>query len=363
MHFILLSLLPLACGVFLFSGETDKRIRTCLLSSLKRSYLKEQPLIKEVPAVRTNPESKAFIFDIQQKLSSEFLNFRAFSSLSQINSIFHDSLKRAVNQRLVAFHPHFASKDSLVNTLLYCVLNEHFRFIKSANDPLIHDHLQLLCAKYFHDDLDFNAIPSNIYYYIICFMFEMIYETDLKTPATKREFLNQLVCSFRTSNYSLELSYKYVLANYFIEDHSNGSDDLKFFYAKPSIRDIKTRFQVQILDQIWIVIDLRQNIPLPFQTFAVLEALLPDFDQPQHILSFYKFFSCNSHYSSKLVGIIRSHEYSELRSQIANFWATGKYHSISFEAAEITNDVIDSNSDLVAKINPTKLLKLDILKI
>ncbi len=119
---------------------------------------------------------------------------------------------------------------------------------------------------------------------------------------------------------------------------------------------------MQILDQIRIVIDLRQNNPLPFQTFAVLEALLPDFDEPQHILSFYMFFSRNSHYSSKLVRIIRSHEYSGVLSQIANFWAKGKYHSIAFEAAEITNDVIDSKSELVAKINPTKLLELDDFK-
>jgi hypothetical protein len=57
-----------------------------------------------------------------------------------------------------------------------------------STDPLIHDKVKLLVAKYYYEDLDFNEIPSNIYNYIICFMFEMIYGTDLKTPATRNEF-------------------------------------------------------------------------------------------------------------------------------------------------------------------------------
>jgi hypothetical protein len=376
LRFALISLLPLVCGVFLFSGETDKRIRTCLLLSLKRSYLKEPPLIRNVPAAPIKPESKAYfsgkkleskalIFDIQQKLLSEFLDFRAFSSLSQVDSEFRDSLKRAVNQRLLKFHPHFATDDSLVNNLLYCVLSEHFRSIKSANDPLIHDHLQLLCAKYFHNDLNFNSIPSNIYYYIICFMFEMIYETDLKTPVSKIEFLNELVCSFGSSKYSLKLSYNYVLRNYFIEDPSNESDEFEFFYSKPSIEDIKVRFQMQNLhiDQIRTAIVLEQHNLSSFSRFAILEALLPEYVLPEQILRLYVFFSrASPHYSFKLVEMIRSLEDARVQSQFANFWAQGKYHNIAFEVAKLTDDVIDSNSELVSKITPTNLLEFDDFK-
>jgi hypothetical protein len=384
-HLALFSLLPLVCGVFLFSGETDKRIRTSLLSALKRSYLKKPPLIRKVPAVCTKLESKAdfsgqklesdpFNFDLQQKLFSEFLDFRAISRLSQVDSDFRDSLKRAVNQRLVAFHPHFATEDSLVNNLLYSVLNEHFRYIENTNDPLIHDHLQLLCAKYFFDDLNFSIIPSNIYYYIICFMFEMIYETDLKTPATKREFLTHLVCSFRTSNYSLELSYNYVLSHHFIDDSDysveyyyyynefydfNDPDHFKFFYLKPSIKDIKTRFQRQDLhiDRFLTLVLDKHALPL-FRSIVVLEALLPEFVQPEQILRIYNYFSRYCHYSSELVKRIKSYENAFL--QIANFWAHGKYHSVAFQAAKLTRPVIDSSSELVSKINPTNLLESSI---
>jgi hypothetical protein len=375
LHLALFSLLPLVCGVFLFSGETDKRIRTCLLSSLKRSYLKEEPLIKKVSAARIKPESNRFIFDLQQKLFSEFLDFRAISRFSQVDSEFRDSLKRAANQRLVTFHPHFASEDSLVNNLLYCVLNEHFRFIENTNDPLIHDHLQLFCAKFFFDDLDFNAIPSNIYYYIICFMFEMIYETDLKTPVSKRDFSTQLVCSFRTSDYSLELSYNYVLSHHFIDDSDdsddpddpndfndfNDPDHFKFFYSKPSIEDIKTRFQMQDLhSDTFLTLVLEQHAFSLFYSIVVLEALLPEFVQPEQILRIYNYFYRYSHYSAKLVEVIKSRKNVAVFLQTANFYAHGKYHSMAFQAAKLTRPVIDSSSELVSKINPTNLLESSI---
>jgi hypothetical protein len=357
---VVILLFPLVCGVFLFSGETDKRIRTCLLLYLKRSYLKEPPLINKLPSVRIKPESKAFIFDIHQKLLSEFLDFTDFSSLSQIDSIFHDYLKRAVNQRLATFHPHFATEDSLVNNLLYCVLNENFRFIKSANDSLIHDHLQLLCAKYFLDDLDFSVIPSNIYYYIICFMFEMIYETDMTTPATKSEFLNQLVCSFRTCDYSLELTYNYVLSHYFIEDSSNGSDDFEFFYSKPSIEDIKSRFKIVDLRGFDLVTSTMSTAIQSVFKIAILEALLPEFSRNQ-LIRVYRIFSHLStyHYSPELIELVHSHQ--NLSSQIANVWAYGKYHSVALHAFKL----LDSSgsrfiiSELVSNINPTNLLKME----
>lgn len=58
----------------------------------------------------------------------------------------------------------------------------------ASTDPLIHDKVKLLVAKYHYEVLDFNEISANIYNYIICFLFEMIYGTDLKTPATRNEF-------------------------------------------------------------------------------------------------------------------------------------------------------------------------------
>jgi hypothetical protein len=367
LHFALISLLPLVYGLFLFSGKTDKRIRTCLLSSLKRSYLKEQPQVREVPVVRIKPESKSLIFDIQQKLFSEFLNFRAIYSISQVDSDFRDSLKRAVNQRLVAFHPHFATEDSLVNNLLYCVLNEHFRSIKSANDPLIHDHLQLLCAKYFHNDLNFNAIPSNIYYYIICFMFEMIYETDLKTPVSKSEFLNDFVCYLRVSEHSLDMSYSYLYSRY--QSLSNiypdpeyqrkfllHCNDLKFFRSKPSLEDIRLKYN--------LIGDRRAGlfgITCASMFFiAIAEALIStNMDDVDFLFWIYKWFSIPSearHYSPLLVEIIRSNE--ALLSLVATSWSEGKYFSLFLEAYKVVYgrelSRLSSTFDSISPIKPLK---------
>jgi hypothetical protein len=223
--FLLLTLILSASfvnAVFLFSGETDKMIRSHLLNALKRSYLREAPQVLDIPEIRESSSATGhcYPFDIKQIIVSEFLDFTDFPKLSQIDCSFHDSLKRIVIERLVNFHPHFPTDNSLVNSLLYSVLNQHFRPIKRSNDPLFHDHLQLLVAKYFFDDLDFDVIPLNIYYYIICFVFEMIYETDLKTPNSKQEFLSQFVCSFEIAleTNSLEQSYKYVLSKYHAEE-------------------------------------------------------------------------------------------------------------------------------------------------
>jgi hypothetical protein len=205
-------------AVFLLSGETDKMIRSHLLNALKRSYLLEEPQVLDIPEIRESSSAtgRYFPFDIKQILVSEFLDFTDFPKLSQIDCSFNDSLKRIVIVRLVNFHPHFATDNSLVNSLLYNVLSQHFRPVISSNDPLFHDHLQLLAAKYFFDDLDFDVIPLNIYHYIICFMFELIYETDIKTPNSKREFLNQFVYSLvmASEKNSMEQSYKYVLSKY-----------------------------------------------------------------------------------------------------------------------------------------------------
>jgi hypothetical protein len=363
LHFALISLLPLVCGVFLFSGKTDKRIRTCLLSSLKRSYLKEEPLIREVPVVRLKPESKAFIFDFQQKLYSEFLDFRAISSLSQVSSRLGNYLNRAVHLRLLTFHPHFATEDSLVNNILYSVLNEHFRSIKSANDPLIHDHLQLLCAKYFHNDLNFNSIPSNIYYYIICFMFEMIYETDLKTPVSQSEFLNDFVCSLRVSEHSLDMSYSYLysrfqsLSNIYSDpEYLLHCNDLKFFRSKPSLEDIRLKYN--------LIGDSRAGlfgITCASMFFiAIAEALIStNMDDVDFLFWIYKWFSIkysHRHYSPLLVEIIRSNE--DLLAQVATSWSEGKYFSLFLEAYKAVNgrelSRLSATFDSISPIKPLK---------
>jgi hypothetical protein len=339
----LLSNLSVSC-VYLFSSATDKRIRRALLASLSRFQGKEAPLtasglnsFESAPSQGMNFASRNFPFDLKQKIF-EYSDFKHLSITAQVNRSVKNEVKISTERRLSRFHPHFATEDPLVNNLLYIVLNEHFRCVKNANDPLIHDHLQLLCAKYFYEDLDFSVIPSNIYYYIICFMFEMIYETDMKTPATKFEFLNDFVCSLRVAEHSLEKSYSYVFSKFLLEsengisfgeaadahtrllDYSdcfslimasnmirfpNSCEYLDFFYSKPTIEEIESKFS-----SYWI--DLEHEMDMhPSFVVAILESILPIIPETElsRVLSVTESSIVFSHYSSVLVDrIVRARD-------------------------------------------------------
>jgi hypothetical protein len=361
MNTLLYVLLFCSCSVdcvFLFSGSTDKRIRRALLASLSRFQGKEAPLtasglnsFESAPSQGMNFASRNFPFDLKQKIF-EFLDFKHLSIISQVKKSMKNAVKIATERRLSKFHSHFVNEDPLVNNLLYSVLNEHFRSIKSANDPLIHDYLQLLCAKYFFDDLDFSVIPSNIYYYIICFMFEMIYETNLRTPVSIFEFLNDFVCSLRVAEHFLENSYSYVFSKYqeeceIYEDFSK-CNHLEFFHSKPSLEAIRLKYDLA-------------NIGHLSHEFcvAVMESFISTNMAVEDLFWIYKCFSIPSeerHYSPLLVEIIRSNE--ALFSLVATSWSRGKYFSLFLEAYKAINDrELSSLSETFDSISPIKPLK------
>jgi hypothetical protein len=407
--FLLLTLILSASfvnAVFLFSGETDKMIRSHLLNALKRSYLREAPQVLDIPEIRESSSATGhcYPFDIKQIIVSEFLDFTDFPKLSQIDCSFHDSLKRIVIERLVNFHPHFPTDNSLVNSLLYSVLSQHFRPIKSSNDPLFHDHLQLLVAKYFFDDLDFDVIPLNIYHYIICFMFEMIYETDLKTPSSKQEFLNQFVCSLEmvSETNSLEQSYNYVLSmfhaeemekDYFSSDsdssdedtiiqdyeefseneqddyeHENEnvvymqSDHLQFFYSKPSLMDIRKRFKIE---QFWHLNPIKsirlRNIKIEFKN-AILKLFLHKF-QSNQLLKVFDHFKSWTYYSSKLAERFLADKSLLMAIEKHVWWWPGKYLNVYLTASKLGNMNImheyEHLVEIVYSITPINLLGHD----
>jgi hypothetical protein len=360
-------------GVFLFSGKTDKRIRKCLLGALKRSYLDEEPQVRFPPAFRENRGTRSLALDLQQKLVFEFLDFKSGFLVSHLNSFYEDSMNYFVISRLIEFHPHFPSHDHLVNRLLFLVINRHFHSIKrTTSDPLIHDKLQLFVAKYYYEDLDFNEIPSNIYNYIICFMFEMIYGTDLKTPATKSEFLNQFVCSLRSCDYSLEGTYKYLLIKMKDLDDERMADEdfeegeiysqvnlLKFFHSKPSAENIKMRFQIGPLPPNDSEFARLSSPFIVAICVSLLDELLPWF-----IWTTYVYFSSSHefvYYSPELVEMIFSDpNLIELVASPRHPVKSGKYHAVFLEAfRRIYGNIPDSLSEMIESVSPTNPLELD----
>jgi hypothetical protein len=367
----------------LFSNEFDKRIRSALIESLRRSYLDEKPLVdlENIPNIcETRPapsikddEHQILTFDIKYKLIIEFLNFKSLLNICKAYGSFRDSVVNIVTRWLFDFHPHFVTHDFAVNLLLFSMLKEHFGTCKNLQDPLIHDHLQLLTAKYFFGDLDRNVIPNIYYHYVICFLFEILYKTDQKTPVSQQQFLNLFVCSLRVREYSLLQSYNYIQSKYennlLPEDYTNfepnyGSrlSHLQFFYGKPSLDDIKTKFP--LLDNYFERNSIRKFMPIigfsaEFK-LAILEAFLPEFTR-QQVLEF-RAIGDGNYYSFELAKVILAND--ELISQIVSddlpfdgiFLIPDRYfYAVSAQRPNAPKNLIE----LVSKVSPTNGLNRD----
>jgi hypothetical protein len=382
--FLLLFLFTSSITCFpLFSNEFDKRIRSALLESLRRSYLDESPLVdlENLPNIRETrsaPSNKDtanqfFTFDINYKLIVEFLDFKSLLTICKAYGSLRDSIVNIVTRRLFDFHPHFVTGDFTVNLLLFSVLKEHFGTCKNLQDPLIHDHLQLLTAKYFFADLDPNVTPNIFYHYVICFLFEILYKTDQKTPVSQQQFLNLFVCSLRVREYSLLQSYNYILSKYendllpdditdFEPLYGSRLSHLQFFYGKPSLDDIKTRFP--FLDNYFEQNYIEEFMELSgFSSefkLAILEAFLPEFTR-QQILEFHEIGDFHF-YSFELAKVILADD--EFISQIVSddlpfdgmFLIHDRYfYAVSAQRPNAPKNLIE----LVSKVSPTNGLNRD----
>jgi hypothetical protein len=364
--FLLLS--PLLNGSLIFSGKVDGQIRSALLESLKRSSLDEKPLVEKIPFNDTQMERASrpkmtssfasLSFDVMQFIFSEFSDFQDICQVSHLSSSFKYFVEKAVLRRLVTFHPHFATNYPLLNVILYRVLSEHFRDVYSVNDSLIYDHLSLFTAKYFFNDLDFDAIPANIYHYIVCFIHEIIYKTSLRTPNSKDQFLNQFVSSLLTRNYPLEKSFNYILSKYredYLFDSPSACEDLEFFYGKPSLEDIKTRFSISDWNPVPALTFSGMSI-LKFEfRAAIMEAFLHEFTTDQ-LVSVFTNFSGQGFglFSDKLISVIMENEEFSSRT----FLPSVKYCAVLQEARRKFNcgDLdLSSSYNLISDLNYTNI--------
>jgi hypothetical protein len=231
-----------------FPGSIDGRIRRCLLEGLKRFHSNSAPL--KTPIFNDSKDStilSSYPVELKQ-VFFEYLDFKSIKKLSQCNKQAAHFTVPIIVQRLATFNPHFVFDDELVNSLLLAILDKHFPNSKNLNSETIHDELQLLIMKYSRDDLNFDSIPKNIYFYLISFINEAVYGVD----AIIFQPFCILLLKFKMSE-----TYKYfkqVFSDYFFKYRLKlqWENHLDFFSHNPSKEEVRRHFEIPADINDWV---------------------------------------------------------------------------------------------------------------
>lgn len=196
-------------------------------------------------------------------------------ALSGLNKPVSSLIKHEVKHMVALSNPHFVTHDFFVNALLFVLIRDHFTIdsssisypiITDSPSPHIYDSLELLSARYFHDALDFDSTPRNVYYYAICFFNELLYGPDTLTPATFQEFNVQLIRKLtqnsqkpsfeRTANFMLQNTncpiWRESFTFFYTQRPSDAdSESVKKFFGTNFSR-IHKHFKVAVLECIMV---------------------------------------------------------------------------------------------------------------
>jgi hypothetical protein len=234
-----------------FPGSVDGRIRRCLLEGLKRLHTNSAPL--KTPILNDSKDS-TILSNYPVELKQVFLgnlDFKSIKKLSQCNKKAAHLTVPAIAQRLASFNPHFAFDDELVNSLLLAVLDKHFPKSKNLQSETIHDELQLFILKYSRDDLNFDSIPKNIYFYLILFINEAVHGVDAIFDSSIQHFCI-LLLKFKIPE-SCSYFRQFFADDFF--DHSldkSWENHLDFFSQNPSKEEIRNYFEIPADINDWI---------------------------------------------------------------------------------------------------------------
>jgi hypothetical protein len=255
-----LKLMNLICALLLFCvcvealrfpGSVDGRIRRCLLAGLKRLHSNSAPL--KTPIFNDSKDSTILSnYPVELKqIFFEYLDFKSIKKLSQCNKQAALLSAPSIAQRLASFNPHFVFDDELVNSHLLAVLDKHFPKSKNLQSETIHDELQLLIMKYTRDNLNFDSIPKNIYFYLISFMNEAVNGVDAIFDHSVIKICILLL------KFKIPESYSY-FRQFFADDffrystNSLWDSHLNFFYQSPSKEDVRHHFEIPADINDWI---------------------------------------------------------------------------------------------------------------
>jgi hypothetical protein len=288
MKIYLFTVLFFSCSIscLQFPGSVDKRIRENFISTLKRFHSTTQPplSIRELsqstscpakrrnraPVPRTSHELEGLPRDIATQSIGSFLDFKSLISWRQTSALSNNISKLSVKFRLARFNPYFVFDDLLINDLLLFVLDEHFSESENLNSPAIRDELQVLILKFSLDDLNYNVIPRNIYFYIISFINSTLNGLNSTVGVSKQMCFLDAIRSISMHDFPKTLEY--LITHKPEKQHKNYIKNLMFFSRRPSIGEIRAEFKILDIEA-WI---RTYSIHVLFK-ILVAEYLIEDF--------------------------------------------------------------------------------------
>jgi hypothetical protein len=276
-----------------FPGSVDGRIRRCLLEGLKRLHSNSAPL--KTPIWNDSKDS-SILSNYPVELKQVFLgnlDFKSIKKLSQCNKQAALLSSPSIAQRLATFNPHFVFDDELVNSLLLAVLDKHFPNSKNLQSETIHDELQLFIMKYSRDDLNFDSIPKNIYFYLISFINESVHGVDSIFDGSIQHFCILLL------RFKIPESCSY-FRQFFADDFFDHSLDkswkhhLEFFSQNPLKEDVRRHFEIPADINDWI-----KPRKIDDEFIKVILELFYDEFTDDNVVKFYDAFDMNYSVFSK----------------------------------------------------------------
>ena len=242
-----------------FPATVDKRIRKTLIDALKRFQRNDSaPRISKPVLSRMH---KIKLDNLPMELMNQevgpFLDFKSMINLrkTSINSkALSDSM---VKFRLAKFCRHFVFDDLFLNDLLLFVLDEHFPESSNLSSPSIKDELQVLILKFNFEDLNFNAIPHNIYFYLISFINEFVNGPNSTVPVTYESCIidsMRLVTQYESPK-TLKILKK-LRKKIFLR---SSKDKLNFFASRPTKEDVATKFGITDINVWWQLRGIRMD--------------------------------------------------------------------------------------------------------
>jgi hypothetical protein len=230
-----------------FPSAVDKRIRKTLLDVLKHFHRNGFP-----NDLVLNLDHEVMLEKLPNEVMAEtvgiFMDFKSIAALRMANIKSVKISLSIVKCRLFNFSPYFLFDDLFLNDLLLYVLDEHFPESSNLSSPFIRDELQVLIVKFNYDYLNYDAIPRNIYFYLISFINEFVNGPNSTIPITKESCKIDSI-RFMTQNESPKTLE--ILKNLTNIIFGFSMDNLNFFASRPTKEDVATKFGITDIN-VWM---------------------------------------------------------------------------------------------------------------
>jgi hypothetical protein len=224
-----------------FPASIDRKIRKDLLSALRHSRSNYHKSHSD--STNSSPSPKTILEklpnDLITNMIGPFLDLKSTISLKICSFNSKEVSHSIVKARLVKFCPHFVFENLFLNDLLLYVLDSHFPESVNLSSPSIKDELQVLILKFNCNDLKFNNIPRNIYFYLIAFINEFVNGPNSTVPVCEKLCIIDSIRLISRSNFPLTLNYLRILRS-----SEEFSSDLDFFATKPSKEQTRSKFYI-----------------------------------------------------------------------------------------------------------------------